>query len=82
MAFHYRTLPLLYARDSDEVIEAMEQAVTSNKIKKVMKRSEVFRNLVYQIKSVIIRDMFDRENLPRKERAIRQQIKKQNLWLR
>ena len=60
----------------------MEQAVTSNKIKKVMKRSEVFRNLVYQIKSVIIRDMFDRDNLPRKERAIRQQIKKRNLWLR
>jgi hypothetical protein len=34
VASHYRTLPLLYTRDSDEVIEAMEQAVTSNKIKK------------------------------------------------
>jgi hypothetical protein len=79
---HYRTLPLLYARENDAVIEAMEQAITPNKIKKVMKRSEAFRKLVYQKKGAVIRDMFDRDNLPRKERAIRQQIKKRNLWLR
>ena len=64
------------------MIEAMEQAVAPNKIKKVMKRSEAFRKLVYQKKGAVIRDMFDRDNLPRKERAIRQQIKKRNLWLR
>jgi len=82
VACHYRTIPLLYARESDAVIEAMEQAVAPNKIKKVMKRSEAFRKLVYQKKGAVIRDMFDRDNLPRKERAIRQQIKKRNLWLR
>ena len=60
----------------------MEAAVAPNKIKKVVKRSEAFRKLVFQKKGEIIRNMFDRDNLPRKEQAIRQRIKKQNLWLR
>jgi len=79
---HYRTLPLLYARESDDAIEAVEQAVAPNKVKKVVKQSEAFRKLVFQKKGAIIRDMFDQNNLPRKERAIRQQIKKRNLWYR
>lgn len=79
---HYRTLPLLYARESDEAIDALERAAAPNKVKKVLKRSEAFRKLVFQRKGEKIRDMFDRDNLPRKEQAIRQRIKKQNLWLR
>ncbi len=79
---HYRTIPLLYARESDDAVEALEQAVTPNKIKRVVKRSEAFRKLVFQKKGERIRNMFDRDNLPRKEQAIRQRLKKHNLWLR
>ena len=83
VACHYRTLPLLYARESDEALEALERAVAPNKIKKVMKKSEAYRKIVFQQKGrEIIREMFDRDNLPRKEQAIRQRIKKRNLWLR
>jgi len=83
VACHYRTLPLLYARESDEAIEALERAVSPNKIKKVVKKSEAYRKIVFQQKGrEIIREMFDQDNLPRKEQAIRQKIKKRNLWLR
>lgn len=79
---HYRTLPLLYARESDETIAVLEKCISPNKIKKVIKGSEAFRKLVFQKKGEKIRDMFDQDNLPRKERAIRQRIKKNKLWLR
>ena len=83
VACHYRTLPLLYARESEEAIGTLERAVAPNKIKKVMKKSEAYRKIVFQQKGrKIIREMFDRDNLPRKEQAIRQRIKKRNLWLR
>ncbi len=82
VACHYRTIPLLYARESDKVIDILERTVAPNKIKKILKRSEAFRKLVFQNKGEVIRNMFDRDNLPRKEQAIRQRIKKRNLWLR
>jgi hypothetical protein len=82
VACHYRALPLLYAKESDEAVEALEAAVSPNKIKKIMKQSEAYRKIVYQSKGEKIRSMFDRENLPRKEQAIRQRLKKRNMWLR
>lgn len=82
VACHYRTLSLLYARESDMAVKVLEDVVAPNKVKKVIKRSEAFRKLVFQKKGYDIRAMFDRDNLPRHEQAIRQQIKKKNLWFR
>ncbi|MCP5087144.1 MAG: hypothetical protein GY952_10125 [Rhodobacteraceae bacterium] len=79
---HYRYLPLLYARESDAVVEVLEKAVAPNPIKKVLKKYEPARRLIYQGKGQELRAMFDRENLPRKEKALRQQIKKARMWWR
>lgn len=79
---HYRMLPLLYARESDRVVEVLEEVTAPNKIKKVLKGSEVIKRMVYQGRGHKVRDLFDQNDLPRKEQAIRNRIKKNNFWMR
>lgn len=79
---HYRTLPLLYARESDAAVAALEAAIAPNPIKKILKDYEPLKKLVYQKKGATIRASFDRANLPRREQAIRNTIKRMGLWLR
>ncbi|MCE8532150.1 hypothetical protein KBY24_02025 [Ruegeria pomeroyi] len=79
---HYRLFPLLFAREADHVVEVLEEVCAPNKIKKVLKNYEPLKKMVYQGKGEKIREMFDRENLPHKEQAIRNRIKSKGLWLR
>lgn len=79
---HYRTLPLLYARESDRVVEVLEEVTAPNRLKKVLKEHEALKRLVYQGQGRKIRALFDRNDLPRREQAIRQRIKAAGLWLR
>ncbi|AJE47988.1 hypothetical protein [Celeribacter indicus] len=79
---HYRTFPLLFAREEDRVVEVLREAASPNWIKKVLKEYEPIRRLVYQPKGDRIRGMFDRDHLPRREQMIRNQIKKAGLWMR
>lgn len=80
---HYRFLPLLYATAPDEVLDTLEKAVADNAIKKVLKAWEPARKLIYQGKGrTKVRPLFDRETLPRREKAIRQAIKKAGWWIR
>ncbi|MEZ5779286.1 MAG: hypothetical protein R3E44_13075 [Paracoccaceae bacterium] len=79
---HYRTLPLLYARESDRVVEALESAIAPNPVKKVLKEYEPIKKLVYQGKGQKVRGMFDRDDLPPREQAIRNAIKRAGLWMR
>ncbi|WP_233193041.1 hypothetical protein [Acidimangrovimonas sediminis] len=79
---HYRLLPLLYARESDRVVEVLEQVSAPNPIKKLLRGSEAMRKLVYQGKGARVRAMFDRDDLPRREQMIRNAIKREKLWLR
>ncbi|WP_166416029.1 hypothetical protein [Cochlodiniinecator piscidefendens] len=79
---HYRLLPLLYARESDRVVEVLETITEPNKIKKVVKQNEAMKKMIFQKKGQKVRDMFDRDNLPRKEQQMRNQIKRANLWMR
>ena len=37
---HYRALPLLYARESDRVVEVLEEVTAPNRVKKVLKTHE------------------------------------------
>ena len=82
VSVHYRFLQLLYATAPNEAIETLEKAVSPNPIKKVLKKYEPARKLIYQGKGEKVREMFDRNNLPRKEQAIRQRIKKARMWYR
>lgn len=79
---HWRLVPLMYARESDEVIRVLEEVCAPNWIKKVLKNYEPFKRMIYQGKGHKARDMFDRNDLPKREQAIRNKIKKANLWMR
>ncbi len=79
---HYRLFPMLYARESDHVIDVLETVTAPNKIKKVLKQYDPIKKLVIQGKGKKIRDLFDRNALPSREQAIRNRIKAQGLWMR
>lgn len=79
---HYRIFPLLYARESDAVVSALEEVTAPNKIKKVLKQYEPMKRMIYQKRGHKVRDMFDQNDLPRREQAIRNQIKKAGFWMR
>lgn len=82
MTCHWRVLPLMYARESDRVIEVLETIAAPNKLKKLLKQHEPIKRMVYQKRGHKARDMFDRNALPRREQMIRNQLKKANLWMR
>ncbi len=79
---HYRTFPLLYARESDAVVELLETIAAPNRLRKVLKRFHPIRRNVYQGRGAKVRALFDRDNLPRREAAIRNRIRSQKLWMR
>ncbi len=79
---HYRLFPLLYARESDHVVEVLETVTAPNKIKKVLKGYEPIKRMVFQGRGAKVRALFDRDNLPRKEQAIRNRIKSEGFWMR
>ncbi|MEM6941796.1 MAG: hypothetical protein AAF943_13205 [Pseudomonadota bacterium] len=79
---HYRTLPLLYARENERVIEILEEVTAPNKIKKLLKGSEAVKRMVYQGRGAKVRALFDQNALPRREQAIRNRIKNNGLWIR
>lgn len=79
---HYRVLPLLYARETDRVVEVLEEVTAPNWIKKVLKKYDPMKRMIYQGRGHKVRALFDRENLPRKERAIRNTIKRNGFWMR
>jgi hypothetical protein len=79
---HWRVLPLLYARESDRVVEVLEEVAAPNRIKKVLKEYEPIKRLVYQGRGRKARALFDRQNLPRREQAIRNKLKAEGFWMR
>jgi hypothetical protein len=79
---HYRTFPLLYAREADAVIEMLEEMVAPNKIKKVLKNYDPIKRNIFQKRGHKVRALFDRDHLPRKEQAIRNTIKRNGFWMR
>ena len=79
---HYRLLPLLYARGTDAQLATLEEVCAPNKIKKLLKQHEPFKRMVYQGQGQKVRALFDRNNLPRREQAIRNKIKAAGFWMR
>lgn len=79
---HYRTFPLLYARESEHTLQILKDVAAPNKIKKVLKQYDPIRRMVFQNRGQKVRDMFDQDNLPRREQMIRNQIRKAGHWMR
>lgn len=79
---HYRLLPLLYAREDDAVVATLEAVASPNKIKKVLKQYEPMKRMIYQGRGKKVRDLFDQSDLPKKEQAIRNRLKREGFWMR
>ncbi|MCF2904400.1 hypothetical protein L0666_05335 [Octadecabacter sp. CECT 8868] len=79
---HYRLLPLLYAREADAVVTALEDVTAPNKVKKWLKQYDPFKRMIYQKRGQKVRDLFDRNDLPPRERQLRNRIKREGFWMR
>ncbi|WP_296425100.1 hypothetical protein [Yoonia sp.] len=79
---HYRTLPLLYARESDRTVALLEDAAGPNKIKKWLKQYDPFKRMIYQGRGKKVRALFDPNDMPRHEKALRNKIKAAGFWMR
>ena len=79
---HYRTLPLLYAREPDLTVEVLEAATAPNRIKKVLKAHKPAHRMIYRGDGARARALFDRDDLPRREQVIRNRLRREKLWLR
>lgn len=79
---HYRTVPLLYARESDAVVAMVERIVKDPALRRTLRDHIPLRDLVLRGRGRKIRKMFDRSALPRQEAAIRNALRGAGLWLR
>ncbi|KPP92159.1 MAG: hypothetical protein HLUCCA08_07495 [Rhodobacteraceae bacterium HLUCCA08] len=79
---HWRVLGLAYAREADRVVEVLEAVAAPNRIKKLLKNHEAFKRMIYQGRGRKARALFDRADLPPRERQIRNRLKKDGFWLR
>ncbi len=79
---HYRLLPLMFARESDHVVDVLDKVSAPNDIKKVLKQYDPFKFMIYHGRGQKVRDLFDRDHLPRKEQAIRNKIRREGYWMR
>lgn len=78
---HYRNMPLLYARESDAVVDLLKEISAPNPIKRLLKDYEPFKRMIYQNRGHKVRALFDRDHLPTREQPIRQKIKKNGFWM-
>lgn len=79
---HWRALPLFYATASEKQMTAFQELTAPNWLKKVLKTYDPFRRMIYHTRGEKVRAMFDQNNLPRNQQAIRNQIKRKKLWMR
>lgn len=79
---HYRSLSLLYARESDRAVDVLEDIARDKTLRPALRDWDPVRLLVYQNKGRKARALFDRTNLPHREQVIRNTLKREGLWLR
>ncbi len=79
---HWRTLPLLYARESDRVVEVLEEVANAQPNRRVLRDYAPVKHLIYLNQGRRARALFDRSDLPRREQVIRNTLKREGLWVR
>lgn len=79
---HYRTLPLLYARESDRAVEVLEKVAEDKPLRRILRDYPPVKAMVYQNKGRKARGLFDRDDLPKREHVIRNTLRRNGLWLR
>ena len=79
---HYRSLSLLYARESDRAVEVLEAVARDKALRPTLRDWPAVKALVYQNKGQKARALFDRAALPHREQAIRNTLKREGFWFR
>ena len=79
---HWRALPLFFARAPDEHLALLQEIAAPNPVKKVLKTYEPFRRMIFHNRGAKVRALFDRAQLPPTEKAIRNRIRRERLWMR
>lgn len=79
---HYRTLPLLYARESDHAVAVLEEVARDKEVRPTLRDWPALKTMVYQNKGRKARALFDRDALPQREQMIRNALKREGFWLR
>ena len=80
---HYRTLPLLYARESDRAVEVLEEIAGRKELRRLLRDWEAAKIMIYQNRGRNkVRPLFDRTDLPPREQIIRNTLKREGWWLR
>jgi hypothetical protein len=79
---HYRSLSLLYACESDPAVEVLETVAKDKALRPTLRHWGAIKALVYQNQGAKARALFDRDNLPHREQAIRNTLKREGFWFR
>ena len=79
---HYRTLPLLYARESDRAVAVLEEVAGQKEIRRVLRDWDQAREMVYRNRGAKVRALFDRADLPRREKTVRNTLRQAGYWIR
>ena len=64
------------------MIGTLEEGTAPNKIKKVLKGYDPIKRMVFQGRGAKVRALFDQNDMPRREQAIRNRIKSNGFWMR
>lgn len=81
-ACHYRTLPLLYARESDHTVALVEQIALEKTNRRILRDWAPLKRMVLRNEGRKARALFDRANLPRHEKDMRRILREAGLWTR
>ena len=79
---HYRSLSLLFARESDRAVDVLEAVARDKALRPTLRDWPAVKALVYQNKGQKARALFDRAALPHREQAIRNTLKREGFWFR
>lgn len=77
---HWRHLGLLYARESEQAVALLEELATTQPLRRVLRDYEPIRQLVLRNQGRKARALFDRNVLPKKEKALRTTLRREGLW--
>lgn len=78
---HYRTLALLYARESDAAVEMLERIAAPREVRRILRDHPPAKELIYHNKGRKLRAGIDQTRLPA-EADLRRMLKARGLWLR
>ena len=72
---HYRKIPLLYAREDDQVIAKLERLADQSNIRARLSQHAAFKRMTHQKQGRRLRGMIDRSHQPISKVALRNKLK-------